>query len=233
MGLDEGLEVLYSSTRFELLKHLRQSASEIMGALVSRGLAPSVHGSVARGDVHSGSDIDVILPYVVSSHTVELALFMHGFKPYSRKIAQATPGHTPKAHIYLDLEEKECVTFPLMPFRTREAEFYRFGGILDMASLRANRRMPGCDKRLMLIQPTDRGHIEFSIQGREPEAAKIIGVGLETVTERVRVLTRRKQIGRTGIVLSVEVGEGEVFEDVFRRLAASNPIIKRNLRLRR
>lgn len=232
MRFDDGIEVVYSPMRLELLRRLRRRAVDIMDSLVSRELTPFVHGSVSRGDVNSGSDIDIIIPSVVSSHTVELALSMQGFEIYSRRIAQATPSHAPKAHIYLDVEEKECVTFPLVSFRTLELEFYRFGGILDLPSLKADKRVPGCDKRLMLIKPTEQGHTEFPVKSRELEAAKIIGVSLEIVKERVRVLTRRKEIGRTGIVLSVDVGDGEVFEDVFRRLAASNPIVKRSMRAR-
>ncbi|MFH0897010.1 MAG: nucleotidyltransferase domain-containing protein [Candidatus Bathyarchaeota archaeon] len=232
MRLDEGVEVVYSPKRFELLRGLRRRSLDIMVSLASRELVSSMHGSVARGDVNPGSDIDIIIPYVVSSHTVELALSLQGFRSYSRRIAQATPSHAPKAHIYLDAEEKECVTFPLISLRTLELEFYGFGGILDLPLLKADKRVPGCDKRLMLIQPTELGHIEFSVKGREMEAAKIIGVSLEIVNERVRVLTRRKEVGRTGIVLSVDVDEGEVFEDVFRRLASSNPIVKRIIRAR-
>ena len=88
-------------------------------------------------------------------------------------------------------------------------------------------------KRLMLIQPTSRGHIEFSIIGREVEVAKIVGISLEIVNERVRVLTRRKEVGRTGIVLSINLKEGEVFEEVLRRVAGSNPIVGRRNRGRR
>ena len=228
----DGVEVVYSPTRWRLLVSLRREALEIMTSLSSRSLLPSVHGSVARGDVNPDSDIDIIIPYVVSSHTVELALTTKGFKTYSRKIAQATPSHALKAHIYLDADEKRCVTFPLVPFRTLELEFYKFGGSLDLPSLKADRRVAGCDKRLMLIQPTTRGHIEFPVKGREVEVAKIIGASLEIVRERVRVLTRRGEIGRTGIVLTANLGEGEVFEDVLRDLAASNPIVRRIVRER-
>jgi len=229
---NNGIEVVYSLTRWRLLKRLQGEASEIMKSLSSRELTPSIHGSVARGDVSPDSDIDIIIPYVVSSNAVELALTMKGFKIFSRKIAQATPSHALKAHIYLDADERRCVTFPLVPFRALELEFYKFGGILDLPSLRADRRVAGCDKRLMLIQPTTRGHVEFPVKGREVEVAKITGTSLEMVEERVRVLTRREEIGRTGIILSVNLGEGEVFEDVLRGLAASNPVVRRSIRER-
>jgi len=166
----------------------------------------------------------------VSSHQVEMALILAGFQFYARKIAQATPSHAPKAHIYLDPQERVCVTFPMVPLRTLELDFYRFGGYLTLHNLEKNERIPGCDKRLMLIYPTPRGHLESSVRRREVEVAKILGVSLEIVQERVRVLTRRRKIGRTGVVVSIDVKEGEVFEDVLRRLARSNPVVSRRLR---
>lgn len=223
------IEVTYEPTRWRLLKDFRKQAITIMDALSSRGIISAIHGSVARGDVNEDSDVDVIIPCVVSSHTVELALTMNGFEVYSRRIAQATPSHTPKAHIFLDSEEKQCVTFPLVSFRNLEFEFYRFGGFLELKDLREDKRVPGCDKRLMLIEPTSRGHFESPIEGREAEVAKIVGVSVDIVNERVRVLKRRGEVGRTGIVLSVDLGDGEVFEEVLKRLAESNPIVRRRL----
>lgn len=230
---NNGVEVVYSPARWRLLKTLRIQAVEVMTSLRSTRLFSAIHGSVARGDVSPGSDIDIVIPYLTSSYRVELALTRNGFEICSRKIAQATPGHALKAHIFLDVEEKQCITFPLTPLRSLELEFYKFGGMLDLPNLKADRRVPGCDKKLMLIQPTEQGHIEFPVQGREVESAKIIGASLEIVWERVRVLTRREEVGRTGIVLSVPLEKDEVFEDVLRKLAASNPIVRRSLRNRR
>jgi len=161
---------------------------------------------------------------------VELALTLAGFKLYSRRIAQATPSHTPKAHIYLDADEKLCVTFPMGPLRPLEHEFYRFGGYLGLPQLLRRERLPGCDKRTFLIQPTPTGHMESPVRGREVEVAKTLGINLQIVRERVRVLTRRQEIGRTGIVVSQEVRDGETFEEVLRRLARSNPVVARRLR---
>ena len=198
--------------------------------MAARGLSSGVHGSVARGDVDQGSDVDVIISTPVSSYSVELALTLAEFKFYSRRIAQATPSHTPKAHIYLDPEETLCVTFPMVPLRSLEHAFYRFGGYLELPQLLRRERVPGCDKRPFLIQPTPTGHVESPVKGREVEVAKTLGVSLQIVQERVRVLTRRQEIGRTGIVVLREVGEGETFEEVLRRLARSNPVVARRLR---
>jgi predicted nucleotidyltransferase len=172
------------------------------------------------------------VPYEVSSTTIELALKLGGFKLFTRKIAQATPSHTPKAHIYLDALEQTCVTFPLASFRSLELEFYRFGGFLRVEDLMEGTRVPGCDKNLMLIQPTQRGHTASPIIGREGEVAEIVGVGVRIVEERIRVLTRREKVGRTGIVFSMELEEDAVFEEVLKRVADSNPIVRRRLRKR-
>lgn len=225
----DGIEVIYDPSRWRLLEGFRRQGITIMDALSSRGIASAIYGSVARGDVNEDSDADVIIPYVVSSHTVELALDISGFKIHSRRIAQATPSHTPKAHIFLDSEEKQCVTFPLVSFQTLELEFYRFGGLLELKELKEEKRVPGCDKRLMLIEPTSRGHFESPIEGREAEVAEIVGVSVNIVNERVRVLKRRKRVGRTGIVLSANLGDEEVFEEVLKRLAESNPVVRRRL----
>ena len=224
------IEYVYNSSHWKLLRMLRETCMDIMGTLASQGIRSGVHGSVVRGDVNLRSDIDIIIPYVISSHLVELALTMNGFKLFSRKIAQATPGHTPKAHILLDPEEKQCVTFPLASFRTLELEFYKFGGFLELEGLKADKRLSGCNKGLMLIEPTLKGHAESPIRGREGEVARIVGVRVDIVRERVRVLMRRRKVGRTGIVLSVHLREGEVFEEILKRLAFLKPIVRRRLR---
>lgn len=221
------MEVIYDPPHWEWLRHLRKQALSIMGALDAQGIRSMVHGSVARGDVDQRSDVDIFVPYVLPSYKVELALTMHGFEIYSRKIAQATPGHAPKGHIYLNVNESMSVTFPLVPFRTLEFEFYKFGGMLDFKGLKADKRVPGCTKTLMLMEPTPRGHFGSSIQGREAEVAKIVGINVDIVVERVRVLTRRDRIGRTGIFLLVALQKDESFEEVLKRLIDTNPIVRR------
>ena len=221
------IRVIYDPLHWERLRYLRKQALSIMGALEAEGIRSMVHGSVVRGDVDLRSDVDVFVPYVVPSYKVELALSMHGFEIYSRKIAQATPGHAPKGHVYLDVNESMSVTFPLVPFRPLEFEFYKFGGMLGFKGLKAGKRVSGCTKKLMLVEPTPRGHFESSIQGREAEVAKIVGINVDIIKERVRVLTRRDRIGRTGIFLSVSLQKDESFEEVLKRLIDTNPIVRR------
>ena len=229
MVLPDVKEVFYDSAHWMLLQGLRGKAVKIMDALAARSLSSAVYGSVARGDVNKKSDVDVIIPYATSSHTVELALRLGGLQIFSRRIAQATPSHTPKAHIYLDAVDETCLTFPLTSFRSLELEFYRFGGFQRVEEIKTEKRVPGCDKRLRLIQPTQTGHVESLIRGREREVARIVGVGVRIVEERIRVLTRRERVGRTGIVFSRDLEEDEVFEEALKQVSDTNPIVRRRL----
>jgi len=221
------VSVEYAQAHWSLLADLRGVALGMMKALSLASMPSIVHGSVARGDVDAGSDVDVVIPFVVSSHRVELALANAGFRPYSKRIVQATPGLSPKAQLSLDFEEKRTVTFPLLAFKPRELEFYRFGGMLSLEDTANNLRVPGCTKRLTMIEPTSKGHVESPVEGREAEVAAAVGVSLETVQERVRVLKRRDEIGRTGAYLDVTLDEEETFEGALKRLADANPVLRR------
>jgi predicted nucleotidyltransferase len=225
--LFDEIEVIYDSDKWNLLKKLRSEAEKVMKALQTAGLEAMIHGSVARGDVNSYSDIDIIIPYVVSSHKIEAALTLNNFTIYSKKMSQATPSHTIKAHLYLDPYEKTSVTFPLIPFKDLELEFYKFGGLTILNDLIINKRVPGCTKKLTFIEPTLKGHKEFSIIGRESEVAKRLNINIDTVIERVRVLTRRDKIGRTGVFLNKKLKIDESFEHALKKLIDSNPAIRR------
>jgi len=183
--------------------------------------------------VDEKSDIDILIPTSVSTQLVEAQLASSGNIPYSREITQATPKHSPKAHIYLDPERTASITIPLSEFRRLEFEFYKFGGTASMEDLNRGIRRPGCTKRLSLIQPTDDGHIESPIVGRESEVARLLSVSSDIVRERIRVLTRRDTIGRTGVFLKLVVPEGASFEEVLKSEAESNPALRRTLRGRR
>jgi predicted nucleotidyltransferase len=177
--LSDVKEVVYDSAHWMVLQGLRGKAVKIMDALAARSLSSAVYGSVARGDVNKKSDVDVIIPYTTSSHTVELALQM--------------------------------------------------GGLQQVEEIKTGKRVPGCDKKLRLIQPTQTGHAESPIRGREWEVARIVGVGVAIVEERIRVLTRREKVGRTGIVFSRDLEEDEVFEEALKQVADTNPIVRRRL----
>jgi predicted nucleotidyltransferase len=179
-------EVTYSSVRWEQLKTLRFRAVWVMEALESFHLQSITHGSIARGDVKAGSDVDVFIPEVQNSFMVETALEKAKIPINTRFIVQATPSYAMKAHIEID--EATTVSFPLMEMRRVEREFYRFGGEVNLNQLKEDMRIAGVDKRLMLIEPTQKGHAESSVIGKEESAAKILGIAAETVFDRVHAL---------------------------------------------
>jgi len=216
-------EVVYTAERLTLLGRLRGEAEKI-----GRALCPgwSVHGSIARGDVKKGSDIDLVyLEGELASYEVETRLERAGVHWSAREVVMATPNSAPKGHIHLG--EEATVTFPLAGFRPQEEAFYRFGGLLPAAGLSHAPRVPGVSKKLLLIVPTETGHIESSIQGREPETARLLGVPVTLVEERMRVLGRRDRVGRTGVYLREEVGESESFESTLKFLSDRDPVVRR------
>ena len=227
------VNVNYSPYQRALFDNLRKNALGILEALGTWKASAIVHGSLARGDVDEKSDIDILLPVEVSTQLVEARLEAAGFEALARELAQATPVHSPKAHLYLDPEQKEAITIPLAPLRKLELEFYKFGGTVTWQDLKDQVRRPGCTKKLTLIEPTEEGHVESSILGREPEVARLLGVSVDIVRERVRVLTRRDSIGRTGVFLKLPVPEGVSFEETLQAESKTNPALRRTLRERR
>lgn len=226
------LEVVYSRERWVILERKRRRAIKVMEAL-ARSLPEGMillHGSVARGDVDHGSDIDIALVEPVAPAIVEFALVSSGYRPIRKEIVQATPRNTPKAYIYLDYSDELVVSFPLAPLQPREIEFYKWGGAATLKDLVEGRRVPGVDKRLMLIEPTPEGHRESPVKGNEGRVASLLGISLETVMERVRVLTRRRAHGRTGVYLKESLTGEEPLEQAIDRLSREDPLFRRALR---
>ncbi|HPR41613.1 MAG TPA: nucleotidyltransferase domain-containing protein [Candidatus Methanofastidiosa archaeon] len=217
-------EVTYDSEHWELLKHLREESLPVMESLSM--YCPIVYGSVARGDVHKGSDIDIFIPATISSYILEIALERFGI--VEKVIAMATPWHLIKSHIVLS--NGITVTFPLVEFKKYEREFYYFGGAVAIDAIKEGRRVPGIDKRLMLIQPTEGGHIGMEVQGNESLAAKTVGVPLGLVRERQQVLNKRDKVGRTGIYLNKHLLREDNIELELKRLADTDTNIKRRYR---
>ena len=224
----EHREIVYDSRRWTLLEEKRNKAIWLMAALERSHLQSIVHGSVARGDVTEKSDIDVFIPEPSSSFQIETALETAKATATNRLIVQATPTYNMKAHIEID--EKTTVSFPLMSMRKVEREFYKFGGEANISQLRSNERVPGVDKRLMLIEPTETGHEETSIIGCEEQVAKVLGISVETVQDRVHALLKRDAVGRTGVFIKKELTANETFELALRKLAKENPAVRRRLR---
>jgi predicted nucleotidyltransferase len=221
-------EVNYSSVHWEQLRELRKKAVCVMDALNAFHLQSLTHGSIARGDVHLGSDVDVFIPEVQNSFLVETALEKAKIPINSRLIVQATPSYAMKAHIEID--ETTTVSYPLMDMRRVEREFYRFGGEVNLTQIKANIRVAGVDKRLMLIEPTEKGHSESSVIGREESTAKILGIAAETVLDRVHALVKRDTVGRTGVFVKKELMQDETFELALKRISELNPAVRRRMK---
>jgi predicted nucleotidyltransferase len=221
-------EVSYSCARWEQLKVLRDKAVWVMTALGAFHLRSLTHGSIARGDVNLGSDVDVFIPEVQNSFLVETALEKAKVPINARFIVQATPNYAMKAHI--EINETTTVSFPLMEMRRVEREFYRFGGEVNLTQLADNLRVPGVDKRLMLIEPTEKGHVESSVIGREESVAKTIGVSAETVLDRVHALMKRDTVGRTGVFVKRELTADETFELALKKVSDLNPAVRRRMK---
>ncbi len=225
----ETIEVTYNTDRWSQLALCRCKTQIILDALELQHLKAVVHGSIARGDVNAGSDIDIFITDPPSSFQIETALEQAHFPIINRVVIQATPAYSMKA--YLEIDATTTVSFPLMGLRRVEREFYQFSGQVDALMLREQVRVAGVDKRLMLIEPTLQGHIESSIIGQEEHVAKRLGIAVETVLDRVHALTRRDRVGRTGVFLKRELLPQETFELALQRLADENPAVRRRLKM--
>ena len=82
----------------------------------------------------------------------------------------------------------------------------------------------------MLIEPTTEGHIETTVANKEKEVAKLLGISPNTVLDRVRALVRRDKVGRTGVYIEKELNPEETFEQAMKKLADSNPAVRRRIR---
>jgi predicted nucleotidyltransferase len=118
---------------------------------------------------------------------------------------------------------------PLSKPERKSLEFYDFGGKLDIDQLKTDIRVPGIDKRLVLIKPNSEGHEEFSIIGNEANAAKDVGISIDTINEREKVLLRREKHGKTGVFLKRSIQMNEPTEEVLKKLAKRKSIIRKKL----
>jgi len=219
-------EVIYDDEHWMILNMLRKEACEIMQTLYRNNIEAYAHGSIARGDVWRGSDIDIVIPYPIPSYKLEYTLDSSNYRIHNRYIVVATPSNTPKVYYVLDEEERKVISYPLYKLKTREYEFYMFGGLIDFKKLLYNQRVPGVDKRLVFIEPTEKGHRESPVIGYENVVASKLGISIETVLERIRVLTRRDEIGRTGVFIKYELSTDESIEDALDKILREYPMIR-------
>ncbi|MHA2400912.1 MAG: nucleotidyltransferase domain-containing protein [Promethearchaeota archaeon] len=219
--------ITYSDKNWSLLKQKRVIAKDLLEIFNKEGLDPYVHGSVARGDVHEDSDVDIVFIQQIPSFQIEYILNKHGLTNFFREIIMATPLDTIK--LYIHLSELESITIPLSKFDTKYIEFYNFGGKINLLELLSEVRVSGIDKRLVLIKPNSQGHEEISIIGNEVYSAKEVGVSIETINGRKKILLRREQHGRTGVFLKRELQLHESTEEVLKNLAKTKSIVRKKL----
>ena len=223
----EFLEINYNEGQWKLIHNLREKALELMNALESRNIVSIIYGSIARGDVNGNSDIDVFITSPSSSMEVELALEQSNIIPTRRVLIQATPNYAPKG--YFEIAENASVSMPLVKLHRNEREFYKFAGEIVLEDTKLNKRVPGVNKHLMLIEPRESGHIETSIIGNEAYISKLLGINIEIAFERVRILLRRSKHGRTGRFIELELTSDENFEYVLKRYATKYPSLRKRL----
>jgi predicted nucleotidyltransferase len=217
--------LIYSKTDWDLLKLKRKRAANLLE--IFKGLNPYIYGSIARGNVHENSDIDIIFTEPIQSFRIEFLLNNNGFKHYFREIIMATPKDSIKLYIYLS--ELESITIPLTKLEKKTLEFYDFGGKINLSELKMGMRVPGIDKRLVLIKPNPQGHEEVSIIDNEANAAKELGISIDTILERKKVLLKREKHGRTGVFLKRELEMNESTEEVLKKLSDKKAIIRKKL----
>lgn len=221
------IEIEYDHSHFSLLNKLRGEAQEIQSMI---GVESFVYGSLARGDIHLGSDIDIIIIDQIESFQLEYKLGIGEDSSFEREIVQATPNHVIKGHIHLN--HYTTITFPLVSFSPVEEEFYRFSGICSNYEVRTGKRVPGVNKRLIMVEPREKGHLEYSINDRKKEVSKILDIKMDIIEERIRVLSKRTKYGRTGVFLKETLKQDESFESKLRYLADRNYIVRKQLKQR-
>lgn len=219
--------VSYSEKDWDLLSSKRNNASDLLRIFEKKGFHPFVYGSIARGNVHQGSDIDVVFINPVPTYQIEFLLRAQGYERLFREIIMATPNDTLK--LYIHLSELESITIPLTKFEKNNEEFYKFGGMVSLTQLQKEVRVPGIDKRLLFINPTEIGHVEYSILNREHIIAKEMDISLDTILERKRVLLKREKYGRTGVFLKEEIPFDQSTEEAIKKLVRRKSIIRKKL----
>ncbi len=214
----------YNEEEHTLLHRLRDKAKFYLVKLEERDIKAFIHGSVARGDVTSTSDIDIFIPYNISSFRLDI---IDIFKNADRRIIMGTPNSNIKG--LLTLSENISISFPLTPPTEREVEFYKFSGSVFLDDILTNRYFPGVTKQLLLIEPANDGYWYSSILNDKNRAIDLLKISQQMVDERIRVLLRRDKIGRTGKFLDHHLSPDDNFEQTLTQLSSRNIIIRRKL----
>ncbi|MDH5403211.1 MAG: nucleotidyltransferase domain-containing protein [Candidatus Heimdallarchaeota archaeon] len=221
------LVITYSEDHWKLLANKRCKAQQILDILSSISGDFGVYGSIARGDIHPSSDIDIIGFELIQPYKMEYLLENIEQTITDLRIVMATPNHSIKGVIQFD--DEVSITFPLVKLNPREKEFYQFAGRLTKWTSFKD-RIVGINKNLKLIEPLSNGHRERTIKlVPTPELLKF-GFTQRIIEERKRVLYRRDKIGRTGIFLNHPVNMDDGFSLTLKALVDRNPIVRRKVR---
>ena len=218
---------LYNDEERTLLTQLRKKSIYVLENLEYHRIKAFVHGSLARGDVNSSSDIDIHIPIQIPSFKLDL---IDDFKFASRRIMMGTPNSTIRG--LLSVSDNLTVSFPLSAPTEREDEFYLFSGLLYLEDLRLNKRIAGVTKQLLLIEPEKDGYWFSSLEANKKKAIQLLSISQRMIDERIRVLSRRDKIGRTGILIDYSLNPEENFEHALKNLADNNIIVRRMLKRR-
>ena len=221
------IDVVYTDDQWETLHFLRKKATPILEALQKNGMTGYVYGSVARGDVSPTSDIDIFIYEMVSSFKVDLAFSMAGIEVIGKELSMATPSSIIKGIYYLP--DEVSVSIRLTDFTSSPFQFYIFGGCISLDDIRADKRVPGVNKALMVISPTLKGHRTYSLMGHENEARELLKIENKMLEERIRVLEKRDKVGRTGVFLKEDIDPKDQFEAKLEQLGRKNSLIRRRM----
>lgn len=222
--------VVYDEKHWELLKQKRRMGVVLLEFLARYGIEAFIFGSVARGDVHRYSDVEVVIPN--NFHLNRLEVILHQkYTIYEKVVTMATPSTSIKVGYVVG--DNICIVVPITPLTQLEWEFYDFGGRISLPHARNYRfRVPGVNKKFCLVIPMKEGHREVSVSGRESEVAKFLGVSIDIVLERKKYLSRRDEKGRSGLYLNEVLNPEEDVIGFIKKLVDRDPVIRRNLRER-
>ncbi len=218
----------------QLINELRGRALEVLTFLHKAGInSVGVFGSVARGDVTRRSDVDIHVLHPLPSYQIEVPL-LERFSFIKKEIVQATPNHIPKGIWYLDIGVS--VSIPLIPPNRREYEFYKMAGFATYKDIKEGRFFLGIDKQLTLIEPEPlvkpSGYWKSSVFLSLHLVSKKLGVTVQILEERCRVLQYRDKKGRTGVFLREIIDPRQNFEQYFSFLMKRKPVLRRLLEKR-
>ena len=84
----------------------------------------------------------------------------------------------------------------------------------------------------MLIEPEEEGYWFSSVNTNKKRTIQVLSLSQRMIDERIRVLSRRDKIGRTGLFLDHSLAPNENFEQALKGLADRNVIVRRMMRRR-